>query len=39
LARQSTQTLYDSVKVELNSHMQGLLDRLNNLLTVLSGEL
>ena len=39
LARQSTQTLYDSVKVELNSHVQGLLDRLNNLLTVLSGEL
>jgi hypothetical protein len=39
LACQSTQTLYDSVKVELNSHVQGLFDRLNNLLTVLSGEL
>ncbi|MGD0753293.1 MAG: hypothetical protein ABSA23_18065 [Anaerolineales bacterium] len=39
LAHQSTQALYDSVKVELNSHVQGLLDRLNNLLNILSGEL
>jgi ribosomal protein L17 len=39
LAHQSTQVLYDSVKVELNSHVQGLLDRLNNLLNVLSSEL
>jgi hypothetical protein len=39
LAHQSTEALYDSVKVELNSHVQGLLDRLNNLLNVLSSEL
>jgi ribosomal protein L17 len=39
LAHQSTQALYDSVKVELNSHVQGLLDRLNNLLNVLSSEI
>jgi hypothetical protein len=39
LAHQSTQALYDSVKVELNSHVQGLLDRLNNLLNIFSNEL